>query len=193
MRSLFVSDLHGKVDRYEKLFSALSRYRPEILFMGGDLFPHSFEKKCFIEDYLIPNFSRIKKEINQDYPRVLLILGNDDARAEEIKLLNSLKNDLYDYIHFEKRIIGGYKIFGYSFTPPSPFLLKDWEKFDISRYTDLGSIPPNEGKRTAPLSEHDSRFLTIREDIEFLIKNETLELLGNLRSSTLIRKLFAMD
>lgn len=96
-------------------------------------------------------------------------------RLEEIKLIQSSNSNLYDFIHYEKRTINNYKIFGYSFTPPSPFLLKDWEKFDISRYTDPGSIAPNEGKRTAPLTERDRRFITIREDIEFLTRDEPME------------------
>ncbi|NNE45928.1 MAG: hypothetical protein HKN37_04625 [Rhodothermales bacterium] len=37
---LFVSDLHGRVDRYEKLFDAIQRDRPSIVFLGGDLTPH---------------------------------------------------------------------------------------------------------------------------------------------------------
>jgi len=174
MKALFVSDLHGKLDRYDKLFKSIINNEPKIVFMGGDLMPHSFGNKCFVEDYLIPNFKKLKKEI-KNYPKILLILGNDDSRLEEIKLIQSSNSNLYDFIHYEKRTINNYKIFGYSFTPPSPFLLKDWEKFDISRYTDPGSIAPNEGKRTAPLTERDRRFITIREDIEFLTRDEPME------------------
>ena len=41
-RCLFASDLHGRSDRYDKLFAAVGRERPAVLFLGGDLLPHPF-------------------------------------------------------------------------------------------------------------------------------------------------------
>jgi len=29
--------------------------------------------------------------------------------------------------------------------PPTPFLLKDWEKYDVSAYVDPGCVSPEEG------------------------------------------------
>jgi len=33
----FVSDLHGKIDRYRKLFSEIITDEPSAVFLGGDL------------------------------------------------------------------------------------------------------------------------------------------------------------
>jgi len=38
-RCLFVSDLHGSRQRYEKLFERIAFKRPEIVLLGGDLLP----------------------------------------------------------------------------------------------------------------------------------------------------------
>jgi Icc-related predicted phosphoesterase len=35
--NFFVSDLHGKKDRYEKLFNKIEAEKPASVFLGGDL------------------------------------------------------------------------------------------------------------------------------------------------------------
>ena len=37
---LFATDLHGRIDRYEKFFAAIAQERPRAVFLGGDLLPH---------------------------------------------------------------------------------------------------------------------------------------------------------
>ncbi len=66
---------------------------------------------------------------------------------------------------------GKYTITGYSFGPPTPFFFKDWERYDVSRYVDPGSISPEEGHRSVPVSENESRYSTIKEDLEGLTQN----------------------
>ncbi|MDC7125588.1 MAG: hypothetical protein PQJ46_08465 [Spirochaetales bacterium] len=39
--------------------------------------------------------------------------------------------------------------------PTSTYLLKDWERYDVSRYTDIGCVSLEEGRRTFPVSEHE--------------------------------------
>jgi len=38
-RCFFATDLHGHVDRYEKLFACIIEERPAAVFLGGDLLP----------------------------------------------------------------------------------------------------------------------------------------------------------
>ena len=38
-RCFFASDLHGRQDRYEKLFTAMAREVPDAVLLGGDLLP----------------------------------------------------------------------------------------------------------------------------------------------------------
>ncbi len=170
----FVSDLHGKIDRYEKLFHLILTEIPGAVFLGGDLLPHSFAQKHFVADFLCPNLQNLKAKMLDKFPRIFLILGNDDARIEEPLILELEKQLLIEYIHFRKTNFLEYDIYGYAFTPPSPFLLKDWEKYDVSRFVDPGSISPEEGKRTVEVSIHEKKYSTIKDDLDSLTKDEDL-------------------
>ena len=87
----FVSDLHGRTDRYQKLFTAIADERPAALFLGGDLLPSGLaawtafdvSHKDFINDFLVVEFKKLQRALGADYPRVFLILGNDDGRFPE--------------------------------------------------------------------------------------------------------------
>lgn len=170
----FISDLHGKTELYKKLFDKIFEQKPLAVFLGGDLLPHHYLHKNFIFDYLQPNLQSLKTKLEIHYPKIFLILGNDDARIEEPLILELEKQLLIEYIHFRKSNYLEYDIYGYAFTPPSPFLLKDWEKYDVSRFVDPGSISPEEGKRTVEVSIHEKKYSTIKDDLDALTKDEDL-------------------
>ena len=170
----FVSDLHGKTGHYEKLFQTILGEKPQALFLGGDLLPHHYADKHFVNDYLVPNLSSIKRQLSASYPSIFLILGNDDARSEEPFIITAAQNKLFHYIHFNSSELDGRKILGYSFTPPSPFLLKDWEKYDVSRFTEHGCISPEEGKRSVEISADEKKYSTIKKDLELLTGSEDI-------------------
>ena len=59
--------------------------------------------------------------------------------------------------------------------PPLPFLLKDWERYDVSRYVPHGSVSPEEGRRTVEVSSQEARYSTIKEDLEDLAGDGSLD------------------
>lgn len=150
---LFVSDLHGKVNRYEKLFRYVETQEPYAVFLGGDLLPssvlHSFRagenKPDFVSDYLAARFQQLKDNLKAKYPRVFVIMGNDDPCIEEVTFLEYEKNGLWEYVHARFASLDRYKVLGYNFVPPTPFLLKDWEKYDMDNTVKPGCIAPDEG------------------------------------------------
>lgn len=179
MKCFFVSDLHGKIDRYEKLIGQIKIDTPDILFIGGDILPHSrsitqYEYGDFISDYLIPKFQNLKSELKNKYPKVFIILGNDDPKIEEPKVINGEKLFLWQYIHNKKVEFNDYLIYGYANIPPTPFLLKDWERYDVSRYVDPGCIHPTDGKRTV-FENIDIEYSTIYNDLKILVGDDNLE------------------
>jgi uncharacterized protein len=172
-RCLFVSDLHGKLDRYEKLFAAVRSNPPAAVFFGGDLFPHGLqaspdEPDDFLREVLVTGCSTLRRELGTRYPRLFIILGNDDSRAHENALLKFEADGLWEYLHAQKRTLAEYVLYGYAYTPPSPFLFKDWEKYDVSRYVDPGCVSPEEGFRSQPIPPHESKYSTIERDIQLL-------------------------
>lgn len=180
--SYFVSDLHGHISRYESLFKEIIRNKPSFVFLGGDLLPHirksdyigNKEIADFISEYLIPGFRKVQKQLGCNYPEVFLIMGNDDHRAEEEKLIEAEKMELWKYLNNSAFKFGPYMIYGYPYVPPTPFQLKDWEKYDVSRFIDPGCVPPTEGFRTVP-PDYDTEFSTIQNDLELLTKDASME------------------
>lgn len=184
IQSVFVSDLHGRTDRYEKLFDVLSEERPGVVFIGGDFLPSylldisrgSNGRRDFIEDYLIPRFEQLQGSTAEQYPKVFLIFGNDDPGAEESKIEAGMVRGLWQYIHNRRYPVLGYSMYGYANVPPTPFRLKDWERYDVSRYVDPGCISPEEGWRTVAVNESEMKYGTIKADLDRLSGKDDLSM-----------------
>lgn len=174
---LFVSDLHGRRRRYEALFEAILRERPAAVLLGGDLLPSGLGEALsgggsFLSDWLAGELGRLKRTLARDYPRLLLILGNDDGRHAEEELSEGERAGVWEHIHGRRTELLGFPVFGYACVPPTPFLLKDWERYDVSRYVDPGCVPPEEGVRTVETPEHEVRYGTIARDLASLVGEE---------------------
>ncbi len=178
----FVTDLHGDVRKYEILFEKILSESPAAVFFGGDLLPSplssltalDFQHEDFVNDFLVKTLQRIRKKLKSRYPDVFIILGNDDGRMEEATILDAAMDGIWHYAHNKMINWNSFLIFGYSFIPPSPFRLKDWERYDVSRYVDPGCTAPDEGALSIPVREYDLKFRTIADDLEELTQNRKL-------------------
>ncbi|MBI9045995.1 MAG: metallophosphoesterase [Anaerolineaceae bacterium] len=175
----FTSDLHGCTGRYQKLFDAILKEKPSAVFLGGDLLPSGLSAltsndslpEDFINGFLVPAFMEIKSNLGKAYPRVFLILGNDDGWYSEEEILNAESKGIWEYINEKRTAFGKFEIIGYAYVPPTPFLLKDWERYDVSRFVDPGCIPPEEGWRSNPVAKNIIAHATIQEDLARLTQN----------------------
>jgi Icc-related predicted phosphoesterase len=70
---------------------------------------------------------------------------------------------------------GPYAVYGYACVPPTPFLLKDWERYDVSRFVDPGAVPPEEGRYSVAVPEEERGFPTIQEDLIQLAGADPME------------------
>jgi Icc-related predicted phosphoesterase len=168
MMLIHVSDLHGKEIKYRKLANYIQEAKPNFVFITGDILPNYYISNVneFIRDFLKPLFSKLKDELGTLYPDIFLITGNDDA-AIGCEYLEQLESA--ELIYFaNNRIINikDYIICGYPYVPPTPFLLKDWEKYDISRYVPKDSISPEEGLRTIEIPLNIIKYSTIKNDLD---------------------------
>jgi Icc-related predicted phosphoesterase len=177
-RWLFVSDLHGRPDRYEKLLAAVQAERPEAVLLGGDLLPHaglsSHGSGDFLLEWLLPRLEELRSQLLGDYPRVLTLFGNDDPRVALRSLAEIESQRLVEHLHGRRVEVGGRAVYGYACVPPTPFRLKDWERYDVSRFVDPGGISPEEGVRTVPAEELDVKWGTIASDLARLTGDEEL-------------------
>ncbi len=172
MHCFFASDLHGDRRKYELLAAAIAAERPAAVFLGGDLLPAGAATRPaardFLSGYLAPALRGLRAELGPRYPRVLAILGNDDERAAEADVRALADEGLVDYMHKARTALAAFEIFGYACVPPTPFLLKDWERYDVSRFVDPGCVSPEEGVRTLAVPPREARRATIRDDLERL-------------------------
>jgi Icc-related predicted phosphoesterase len=172
----FASDLHGSVDRYRKLFAAIEDGRPDVVLLGGDLLPSGMNQFShdsdheggFVDGFLFPEFTRLKNQLGERYPLIGLILGNDDPRTEEESIQRGDSDGLWHYLHMRSITKSSFTILGYACIPPSPFLLKDWERYDVSRHVDAGCVSPEDGWRTVETRQNEIRYGTIKKDLEEL-------------------------
>lgn len=170
MLCLFTSDLHGSPDRYRGLLRILEEEHPDALLIGGDLFsPHTSPAEL-LSDLFYPGLRRLRGR-RSAATRVFVILGNDDPRALEPLIREGEDEGLLEYIHMRSAILGRYRVCGYSFVPPTPFLLKDWERYDVSRYVDPGCVSPEEGRRSMPVEPRIARYATIAQDLTELSRD----------------------
>src|SRR4030042_2539329 len=92
-------------------------------------------------------------------------MGNDDARVEEAAVLDAAARGVWEDIHQRRVGFGEFSIYGYAYVPPTPFRLKDWERYDVARYTDPDAVSPEEGWRTYPVSEQEMKYMTIKDEL----------------------------
>jgi Icc-related predicted phosphoesterase len=134
-----------------------------------------FEPEDFITGYLVKELGQLRRDLREGFPRIFIILGNDDGRSAEASILDAAAEGVWEYVHNKKVFFREYVVFGYSYIPPTPFLLKDWEKYDVSQHVDPGSVSPEEGIRSFPVSDNSLKYSTIKKDLDHLARNENLE------------------
>jgi len=173
--------LHGSKERYRKLFDLIASEQPDIVFIGGDIMPGGtgiyaldFEHTDFINDLIAIQLQELKSHLGDKYPEIFVILGNDDGRSPEPALLDLAVRKLLKYIHQRRIRLGEFSIYGYAYIPPSPLQLKDWERYDVSRFVDPGALSPELGQYSFPVSDRDKKFATIAEDLKNLIMDDDL-------------------
>ena len=123
----------------------------------------------FIETTIFSEIKNIQNEFDKKI-RFFIIMGNDDPRIYEQLFINADKSGILDYIHQKTISYKKMYVTGYSYVPPTPFQLKDWERYDISQYVDVGAVSPEKGRRTFDVPPDEIKYSTIAEDLEKLSK-----------------------
>jgi Icc-related predicted phosphoesterase len=179
---LFASDLHGRPACYRVLFDAVAAERPAAILLGGDLLPSGrllftgdpLAPEAFVDGFLLPELAALHDRLGDAYPRVLVILGNDDPASAVAAIEAGQSEGLLEHVHGRRVALGAFFVYGYACVPPTPFLLKDWERYDVSRFVDAGCVSPEEGVRTVPVDPRLVRRQTIARDLDALTRNDDL-------------------
>lgn len=137
MRICFTSDLHGNAGLYNQLDALLTAERPDLLILGGDLFPDGIPPETPQAQlaYIDGPFMRSVRGWRERLPGLDIagIVGNHDwlcsweslrrrHDAGEFRLLSPDQPTRIRDVWFT----------GFSHTPPTPFWLKDFERLDLA-------------------------------------------------------------
>ncbi len=107
--------------------------------------------------------------------RFFVILGNDDPRKYEHLFQETDSNGLLDYAHEKTVPSDDFYVAGYSYVPPTPFQVKDWERYDVSTHVDLGSVSPEKGFRTIDVDLEVIQNSIIPQDLDELSKDAPMD------------------
>ncbi len=135
---VYSSDLHGNITQYEKLVAYAADIFADALVLGGDLTPNGGgdgvgqiqNQRQFLEHTLPDLLWHYQRKVPRG--KTYLILGNDDAKANE-DVLKAYDPSVAMLVHEHRRPLDNdIEIIGYSYVPITPFWIKDWEKYDLS-------------------------------------------------------------
>ena len=126
MRILYVTDLHGDKNKYEKILEIAIYNDIKVIVNGGDMLPklcdRHQEQPIFIKEYLRDYFSRLK----QHDIKYLSMLGNDDLSIVD-KVFDDICNEFDNVYNMaqNKVRIDEYEFIGMNYILDHPFGCKD--------------------------------------------------------------------
>lgn len=130
-RIVYASDLHASIPHYEKLFETALQVEADAVVLGGDLLPDDLSgtglartQISWVEQVLAPLLVRYRVRGGQ---RVIAIAGNHDTVLGMEALSRTA---IVDVIHGRAVELGHWTFVGCPHTPPTPFIVKDFERRD---------------------------------------------------------------
>lgn len=145
MRLLYTSDLHGSMQHYSWLLTVAQAKKPDVVILGGDLLPD--------DDVAVPDrlgvgqaefvrnaFKTAVQELKQKAGcrEVLVIFGNHDWGSSVIAMEELAVEGLVTILKPDvPHSVDGLNFLGYSYTPPTPWYVKEFEQLDMR-----GDTPP---------------------------------------------------
>ncbi|MFX1452079.1 MAG: metallophosphoesterase [Promethearchaeota archaeon] len=128
LKTVFTTDLHGRKNKFKNFFNLDA----DIYIIGGDLlsiggsFTEIYQnQKKFAENVLY----RLLKE-KEETCEILIMSGNDDLPFFENCIEKWEKNGLCKQLHGRKYNFDGIEMIGFKYVPPTPFILKNYERRD---------------------------------------------------------------
>jgi Icc-related predicted phosphoesterase len=172
----FTSDLHGQTALYEQLLALAAAHRPGAVIIGGDLTPHEVGEggvrmqRVFLLGFVV-EFARRLREASPD-TELLLLMGNDDWRSN-FDCLEEQHGSLWQSVHGRAVTVGGQRVAGLSWVPITPFLIKDWERWedgDAERPARLEGMASHDGRLMPRAFDPEHRSPSITDALEELAR-----------------------
>ena len=126
MKILYVTDLHGDKNKYEKMLKIAVDENVNVIVNGGDMLPKQCDRRkeqsLFIKEYLQDYFARL----NTHGIKYLAMLGNDDLLSVD-KSFDEVCNEFGNIYNIaqNKVKINDYEFIGMNYILDHPFGCKD--------------------------------------------------------------------
>jgi uncharacterized protein len=136
MKVLYTSDLHGRRNLYEALFTMAADREVQVVILGGDLLPHHgpFQDTVVEQEEFVISYLQLALE---DYcsrspdVRIYTLLGNNDWLESHKVMAKLEKQGLIQSLDGKRLDLGErYQIIGHGNVNPTPFRIKDGERLD---------------------------------------------------------------
>jgi len=192
---LSAADIHGNTTQYEKIKAIAAEKQVSFVFLCGDLLPKTGgtwtpENKVrtiqmqadFIQDYFLGYLEELGK-----LTHVYAIFGNDDFRSN-YHLVSEANIPNVTFLEREVATlpIDGQELYvaGYPYVGMTPFLHKDWEKWD----TEVENVPHKLYRTDGYSSANGAHFAVERKEDTGTIRNDlaTLATLSDPRKTVYI-------
>ena len=136
-RLVYTADLHGNLALYRAAGEAALRIQADAVVFGGDLCPgtpsaSSTHLPQAQSEFLLREVGPMVEAWKQARPdlRVLAIPGNDDCQTILPTLDELEQKGLIENLHCKTAKLGRYTLAGLAYVPPTPFSIKDFERWD---------------------------------------------------------------
>lgn len=139
-RLVYTADLHGNLELYRAAGEAALRLAADAVVFGGDLCPGTPSASSTHLPQAQPQF--LLREVGplveawkraQPTLRVFAIPGNDDCQTILPALEQLEQKGLMENIHRKTAKLGDCVLAGLAYVPPTPFSIKDFERWDSVR------------------------------------------------------------
>ncbi len=137
MRICFTTDFHGRENLYEEAAGLVATAKPDLLILGGDMLPDGdmSDPGPVQVEFTRGWLAEWLRTLRDDCPfcQVAMIFGNHDWLCSTRILEDFDEQGLVTVLRPDRAFtFDDWSILGYSFSPPSPFFAKDYERLDFA-------------------------------------------------------------
>lgn len=145
MKLLYTSDLHGSKGHYARLATVAASNHPDVVILGGDMLPDDSALYPRRMGKGQPTWVRVEFRAHMrqlrpacDAADILVIFGNHDWTSSVTAMSELAEEGLVSVLDLNHATeVRGLRFIGYSYTPPTPWFVKDFERLDRP-----GDTPP---------------------------------------------------
>ena len=145
MKLLYTSDLHGSTGHYARLAAVAASNHPDVVILGGDMLPDDsaldprqmgLGQPTWVRGEFRAHMRQLRSVC--DATDVLVIFGNHDWTSSVTAMSELAEEGLVSVLELNHSTdVRGLRFIGYSYTPPTPWFVKDFERLDRP-----GDTPP---------------------------------------------------